>query len=73
MKTNKALTYGDLKDQTGTIVVQPCLRCDNCNAEFSANSGDYWQQPKDAEIICGECQEPLRLVTKQTVFVPVNA
>ena len=54
----------------GTVLAkQPVLLCHNCHETFSANPGDYWQERPDAEILCGECEEPLILAWPLNTFV----
>lgn len=72
----KELTYGDLKDQTGTTGPRPFLHCPECGSEFSANAADYWDRDKRAVITCHVClaagsQVPLRRVLRETRLVEV--
>ncbi len=59
----------DLKDQTGTAEPRPILHCQICNSEYSANKGDYFPYAEDHVLTC--CEQPLELVVKKVVFVPV--
>lgn len=73
----KELTYGDLKDQTGTTGPRPFLHCPECSAEFSANAADYWDRDKRAVIFCCTClvagaQVPLLRVLRETRLVEVD-
>lgn len=61
-----------LKNGTRILAHQPILYCYGCGGEFSATPGDYWQYPRDAEIECGECGDPLSLVVKRTVYEEVD-
>ena len=66
----------DLQNQIGVKGPHPLLYCPRCGAEFSANSGDYWHNDPDMVLRCsaldnefdGECETPLQLVTKHTVY-----
>lgn len=60
----------DLKDQTGMTGLRPFLRCFNCGNESSANKGDYFSCKPDYVFMC--CDEPMLLVTKQTVYTEVK-
>ena len=57
----------NLKDQIGTddktIMFCPC-----CNAEFSANAGDYWYLPDDHQFTCENCGCALLLGHKQIIY-----
>lgn len=56
----------DLEDQTGEITPRPVLYCDNCEFEFSAHKGDYFQQGPEEALTCGVCETPLKLVVMVT-------
>jgi hypothetical protein len=64
---------GDLQDQTmsGNVVKpQPFLYCQLCDAEYSANKGDYWDAADEHEFT--HCGEPMHLVRKHVVYEKVN-
>ena len=65
---NNMARVKDLKDQTLTND-HAILFCNICDAEYSANAGDYWNYSPDHEFIC--CDEPMQLVTKQIIYEPV--
>jgi hypothetical protein len=57
----------NLPDLTGTnIFPQPFLSCGECGAEYSANSGDYFNYPHEYVFMC--CSEPMVLMTKRVVY-----
>lgn len=57
------VTKKDLSDQIlNKKRVSEFLYCDLCGAEYSANSGDYWNLPDDYVFKC--CDEPMMLATK---------
>lgn len=73
----RQITYGDLKDQIGMEGPRPFLRCPACEAECSANAGDYWNMNKAAPILCGNClhqhgeRVPMRRVLRKSSFQEV--
>jgi len=55
------ITYGDLADQIlNKDRADERLFCPACGAQYSANTGDYWNVPDDKEVYC-ECGEPMVL------------
>lgn len=70
--TDKTLTYGDLPDCFGMGGRAPFLLCLNCQAEYSAHRGDYWDARQDKPVMCA-CGEPLRLMVKRVVCSPFVA
>ena len=66
----------DLQHQIDVKGPHPLLYCPRCGAEFSANLGDYWRCDPNMVLRCstlddvfgGECETPLQLVTKHTVY-----
>ena len=68
----KTITVSDLKDQTGVpYPPHPILFCDDCESEVSANRGDYFAHNLDHVLMCDECNVPMRLVYKRTVYEDV--
>ena len=73
---SKLLRLKDLQNQIGVKGLPLLLYCPRCGAEFSANSGDYWYNDPNMVLRCstlddtfgGECETPLQLVTKSTVY-----
>jgi hypothetical protein len=64
------LKYGDLIGQTGKPGPRPILYCANCQAEYSANAGDYFAHDPNAPIECGACGTPLiRVVISRTITI----
>jgi hypothetical protein len=59
------VTVADLKDQILTND-RAILHCQFCNAEYSANAGDYWYLPKSYAFKC--CGQPMQLVTKHIIY-----
>ena len=51
-----------LRDQLNTPYPRPFLVCQECDAEWSANRGDYWNLPDDDVLTC--CDKPLRRVRR---------
>lgn len=66
----KPVTVGDLRDQIGKDGPRPLLYCPICGGEYSANAGDYFMAPKTHVFRC--CGEPMRLITKRTVYKETN-
>jgi hypothetical protein len=68
------ITAGQLPDLMTTNRAKagptPFLKCDECYGEYSANRGDYWNVAKAHVMTC--CGEPMRLMTKRTLYVEVN-
>lgn len=64
------LVYGDLRDQTGMDFPRPFLHCSQCDAEFSANKGDYFYRHPSEIIRCGSCDNPLTRVKRHTRLIP---
>ena len=60
----------DLKSYTGTAGPRPCLHCQICGDEVSADAGDYGYfngfMPDD---VFTHCERPMVLVFKKTVYV----
>ena len=40
------------------------LRCPSCGAEYSGNSGDYWDLPNDFVVKCEDCDVEMKLIDK---------
>ncbi len=67
-EASKGVRVQDLPDLLNNS--QPIfLLCDECFAQHSAHSGDYWDRPKDHVFM--HCRKPMRLVKKETRFVDV--
>lgn len=50
---------------------QPILKCrGDCQGEYSANPGDYWNHPADYVFRC--CGRNMALVDKRTVYEAVE-
>ena len=45
MSTLRKVTVENLSNQIGTTGPRSILYCPSCGAQFSANSGDYWNLP----------------------------
>ena len=66
----------DLQNQIGVEDPHPLLYCPRCGAEFSANLEDYGCNDPNMALRCstlddvfgGECETPLQLVTKHTIY-----
>ena len=77
---SKLLRVKDLQNQIGTKEPHPLLYCYRCGNEYSANAGDYWAASPDTVLRCstpdaafgGECEMPLRLVTKRLIYTRVK-
>ena len=69
-KGARGIRVKDLKYQIGTAYPRPFLKCFECGAEVSANSGDYFMSHPDLVMMC--CDQPLRLVTRATVYTKVS-
>ncbi len=78
------MKYKDLPQQDRTsktiktkdghaIILGPAtfLYCESCDGRYSASRGDYFMADPEAEIICGECDEPMILAQERTEIVPV--
>jgi len=59
-------TLANLYDHIGSNKPRPVLHCLQCDADYSANKGDYWLYPQDYVFTC--CEEPLTLAYKQTQY-----
>lgn len=59
----------NLKEQTGTND-RSFMYCVICGRESSANAGDYWDLPDEYEFLC--CDAIMQIVTKETIYVPVE-
>jgi hypothetical protein len=42
------------------------MYCPDCGSEYSANSGDYWNVPKNYRFKC--CDKTMKLIVKKTIF-----
>ncbi len=64
------ITYGDLPNLIGlpSHIRRPALYC--CCGQYSANRGDYFMQPDDAEIVCSDCGEPMELLVERVTLEP---
>ena len=56
----------DLKDQI-TTGGNEFLKCFECECEYSANSGDYWDLADDHQFKC-ECGNAMDLCTKTVKY-----
>lgn len=63
----RAVTVGDLRDQTVRRGAREVLFCERCGTTNSANAGDYWNSPSDHVFRC--CGLRMRLVVKRTILV----
>ena len=66
----KSIRVRDLKDQIGSVGPRPFLYCPKCDAEYSANSGDYFMFSPDHIFRCHGVN--MLLVTKRTMYVEVG-
>ena len=67
---SRLISVKDLKDQAGTPGPHPILRCVLCDAEMSANKGNYsLSKPTAAFRHCGE---PMKLVVKTVIYEEVE-
>jgi len=57
----------NMKDQILTSD-NKILHCPVCDAEYSGNSGDYWNLPDDHVFCCAECEIEMELVEKHTYY-----
>ena len=67
----KAVRVRDLRDQIGSDGPRPLLYCSKCDAEYSANKGDYFMARPDHVFRC--CGRNMRLVVKRVVYEDVKA
>lgn len=58
------VTVSQLPDSPPTFVILHCAACGN---DYSANRGDYFLYDPAEPLMC-ECQMPLFIVTRKTVF-----
>ena len=58
----------DLPDLIGAPYPHPMLYCETCGAKYSATRGDYFMARPDTILTCDACGQPMRLVTKCTVY-----
>ena len=70
MKMRRLIRVKDLKDQVGTPGPHPILRCVLCDAEISANKGDYFVAKPTASF--RHCGKPMKLVVKTVVYEEVE-
>ncbi len=56
-------TRANMKDQ---ILIRDgqILHCPKCGAEYSGNTGDYWDVTPGDVLHCGGCDAEMELVTK---------
>jgi len=59
----------NLRDQIGMQGARPIMVCRMCGAEYFADKGDYWNVKEEHIFTC--CGQPMRIVTKHTVYSPV--
>ena len=67
---SRAIKVSDLQDQTGKSGPHPFLYCEVCDAEFSANKGDYFMHPDDH--VFEHCGERMRLVRRAVKLIDVD-
>ena len=48
------------------------LHCTNCKTDYSATPGDYFMVPEDEIFTCQDCDVPMILATKHTVYKRVR-
>lgn len=56
----------NLKDGILDKTWKALMYCRGCGAEYSANSGDYWDTPAEHKFQC--CGKTMDLVTKKTLY-----
>lgn len=59
------ITVNELPDSPPSFVMLHCAACGN---DYSANRGDYFLLDANEPMICGECEAPLFIVTRKTVY-----
>lgn len=60
----------NLPDQLGSSGPRAFLYCTECQGDYSAHRGDYFQLDPDHVMTC--CGQPMLLVTAKRVLTPVK-
>jgi NAD-dependent SIR2 family protein deacetylase len=67
--SKRKLKYGDLPKEPAPGV---CLRCPECENEFSATRSDYWDREHGLTPTCATCDAALALVRRKVQWVTVS-